>query len=37
MSKYDEDYWAIMKRLTKSELVLPKRGIEVHFRARLQP
>ena len=29
--------WAIIKRLTESELILIKRGIEAHFRARLQP
>ena len=29
--------WAIMKRLTESESILLKRGIEAHFRARLQP
>ena len=29
--------WAIIKRLTESESILPKRGIEAHFRARLQP
>ena len=29
--------WAIIKRLTESESILLKRGIEAHFRARLQP
>ena len=28
--------WAIIKRLTKSESILLKRGIEAHFRTRLQ-
>ena len=29
--------WSIIKRITESESVLPKRGIEVHFPALLQP
>ena len=29
--------WAIIKRLTESESILLKRGMEAHFRARLQP
>ena len=29
--------WAIIKRVTESESILIKRGIEAHFRARLQP
>ena len=29
--------WAIIKRLTESESVLPKRGVEARFQARLQP
>ena len=29
--------WAIIKRLTESESILLRRGIEAHFRARLQP
>ena len=29
--------WAIIKRLTKSESIFPKRGIEAHFRAHLRP
>ena len=28
--------WAIMKQLTESESILPKRGIKAHFRACLQ-
>ena len=38
LSKYVMPFisWSIIKRLTESESVLPKRGIEVHFRARLQ-
>ena len=29
--------WAIIKRVTESKSILIKRGIEAHFRARLQP
>ena len=29
--------WVIIKRLTEFESILQKRGIEAHFRARLQP
>ena len=29
--------WAIIKRIAESESILLKRGIEAHFRARLQP
>ena len=29
--------WAMIKQLTKSESVPPKRGIEAHFLAHLQP
>ena len=29
--------WAIIKQLTEYKSVLPKRGIEAHFPARLQP
>ena len=38
MSKYDTfNFMGIIKRLTESELVLPKQGIEAHFQTRLQP
>ena len=38
MSKYEAVYFVgDNQRLTESESILPKRGIEAHFQARLQP